>query len=225
MAFNLGGLFSGVGAGGAFGPIGSAVGGLLGGFLGGGPKMPKAQRELLAFQQQIAQQLARYGNSIPGSDPGEAAALAQLHGLLGEQQRSQRDQYGAAAFSPGAGLPPSAVADLLANLSNAQVAQQQSLDSESMMNFLAQRRQALLQASGVGSAAGKFLPPETPGLDLAGTLGPLAQQYGYNKAYNSRYRQPKPGSSGGYITPLKKTPGSYVPGYQGPMGFLGGIPK
>lgn len=204
---------------------------LLGGLFGGKPKMPKAQKELLEFQRNIAQQLARFGNSVPGSDPGESAAMAQLHGLLGEQQRGQRDQLLASAGTPSAGLPANAIQDMLLNLGNAQVAQQSSADSQMMSNFLGQRRQALVQASGVGGAAGQFLPPPTQGVDLAGTFGSFAEEYGRSQEERKRRRefealaalfkqgQGQGQGGGGYMTPLKSS--TVYSGTQ-PRGLFGG---
>src|SRR6266568_8323729 len=89
--FDLNSAMSGAGSGAGFGgPVGALAGGILGGFLGGGPQLPKELKALYRMQMGLADQQRRFSQSVPLSDPGEQAALAQERGLLGQQQNQQR---------------------------------------------------------------------------------------------------------------------------------------
>lgn len=163
--------------------VGSLVAGVAGGLLNKGPKVPKEVRDLYRMQMGIAHQLQGYANSVPGSDPQEEAALAQQHGLLGEQQLQQQQQlYG--AYNPA--TDRGNLSDLMRNLTGQQIAQRTSLDSQHLMDALANRRNALLQASGVGQAAlgPASQMPGTPGVDFSSIFGNLAQSLAYK---NARY--------------------------------------
>src|SRR5437868_3542195 len=72
----------------AGGPWGALAGGLIGGLFGGQQQLPPELKRLYRFQYGQADQLRRFAQSVPLSDPQEQAALASQRGLLGEQQRS-----------------------------------------------------------------------------------------------------------------------------------------
>src|SRR5438046_1412388 len=119
----------------------------------GGNGMSAEQRRQLHLQNNIAQKLYGYSQGVPGSDPQEAAALAQAQAQLGEQQLAQRNQaYAALGANQGAGN----LGDFLANLGSQNVAQRMSLESQHLLNALSQRHQALMQASGVGMNAAQL---------------------------------------------------------------------
>src|SRR5213079_3050409 len=143
--------------------------GLGGLFSGSGhttdPNM-EAQRR---FQQQIAQQLASYGSSVPGSSPDELFNLSQARGNLGVAER-QNQQRAFSAYNPSQGLP---AGQMLANLGNANIAQQMALQSGLLQDASASRRQALQQAANVGQgAAGLYQPHQS---QLGQMLAQLSQ--------------------------------------------------
>jgi hypothetical protein len=170
----------------------AAVAGTIGGLFNKGPKPPKEIKNLWRLQAGIAGDLRSYSHSIPLSDPQEQAALAQEHGLLGEQQMQQQQQlYG--AYNPA--TDRGNLSDLMRNLTGQQIAQRSSLDSQHLMDALASRRSALLQASGVGQAAlgPASQMPGTPGVDFSSLFGNLAQSLAYK---NARYPNTQSGSNG-----------------------------
>lgn len=159
----------------------SALSGLAGAF-GGGPKLPPELRALYRIQKRAAQGLQQFSRSVPLSDPLERAALAQQHGMLGEQQRAQRDQL-YTAQSPFATTSPG---DFLRNLTSQQIGQQSALDSQHLLAALQARRNALLQSAQVaqGAVGAASQQQQGSGDALAALLGQLAQQYTYRQTLN-----------------------------------------
>lgn len=172
----------------------------IAGLFNKGPKMPREIKNLYRLQAGIAGDIRNYSQSVPGSDPQEMAALAQQHGLLGEQQMEQRNQvYG--AYNPN--TDRGNLADLMQNLTGQQLMQRSSLDSQHLMNALANRRSALLQASGVGQAAlgPASQMPGSPGVDFSALFGNLAQSLAYKNARNPK-TQGSNGTNAPIINPL-----------------------
>ena len=175
--------------------IGLSLGGGLLSLLGGGNRLNGQQQGLLDQQRRIAGQFEQYGNGVPGSSPGERAALAQQHAQLGEQQLQQQNQaYGALNRNQGVGN----LADFLQGLASQRTAQNMSLDSSHLMNALAQRRQALLDAAGVSQGASGLASQQAPPNQLPALFGQLAQQLAYKK-YGPQANQDG-GGSGGHTT-------------------------
>ncbi len=158
----------------------------------GGNRMSGEQRRQLQLQNNIAGRLYAEGTGVPGSDPQEQAALASQQAQLGEQQLNQRNQAYAAL---GANQGTSGLGDFLSNLGSQQTAQNMSLSSQHLMNALAMRRQALLQASGVGMSAAQLAQNQGPPNQLPAMFGQLAQSLAYNQAM--KQGQPKTGGGGG----------------------------
>src|SRR5205823_7402487 len=97
--------------------------------------------------RQIQQRFLQYGQGVPGSSPDEQAALASQQAALGEQQLNQRNQlYAALGANQGTGNAP----DMIGNLGSLFTAQHMAVDQQHLLNALAQRREALLQAANVG---------------------------------------------------------------------------
>ncbi len=172
---NLGQGLAGAGAGFASGgPVGGVLG-LLQGIFGGGSHEDPNLRAMRQQQQGIANQLLQYGSSVPGSSPDELFNLSQARGNLGVAQR-QNQQRAFAAFNPNQGLPAS---QMLANLGNANIAQQMSLQSGLLQDASANRRQALQQAALIGQgAAGLYQPHQS---QLGQMLAQLSQAYAYRQ--------------------------------------------
>lgn len=151
MALTLGSALGALGGG---NPVagGLALGGsLLGGFLH--PQMPAEQKRLLRISAGAAGKLYNYANGVPGSDPQELAALAQEKAQLGEDQYNQQQQaYGALSPTQGGVANPN-LADFVSNLMSHQQAQRMSLESNHLMNALAQRKAALQSAAGVAQGS------------------------------------------------------------------------
>jgi hypothetical protein len=179
----------------------AALAGTVGGLFNKGPKMPKEIRNLYRFQSSIGNELRDYSHSVPFSDPQEQAALAQQHGLLGEQQMQQQQQlYG--AYNPA--TDRGNLSDLMRNLTGQQIAQRSSLDSQHLMDALASRRSALLQASGVGQAAlgPASQMPGTPGVDFSSLFSSLANSLAYKNARNPKTQSGSNGVNTPIIQPL-----------------------
>ena len=142
------------------------------GFFGPNQKLSPEQK----FQMDIANQFKGFAGSAPLSDPGERMALAQQRGLLGEEQRTGREQL----FSQLGAIPgqQSGLQDLLRNITQSEIGQRMQLDSQALMEALAQRRQALLQASQTAQGVGSR--QERPGIGSA--LTAFAQMYGQQQA-------------------------------------------
>lgn len=218
-----------------FGGVGNALGaglgggaaslglGLLGGFLGGGPQLPPELKKLYRFQSSIADQLRRYSQGVPMSDPGEQAALAQQRAFLGAEQNNAKNTL-------FAGLPTQArataggQADQLGTLASRQVSQNMALDTNHFLASLANRKNALLQASQVGTAALGAAGAQRYdlGAGLPEMFGNLAQVMSYaherNKGApnNNTGGQPQTAPPGTSFSGFGPVPTSYTPGYQMP---------
>ncbi len=167
----------------------------------GGNQMSAEQRRQLRLQNNIAQRLYAEGTGVPGSSPQEMAALASQRAQLGEQQLQQRNQsYAALGANQGAG----SLGDFLQNLGGLQTAQNMNLQSQHLMNSMAMRRQALLQASGVGMSAAQLANQQGPPNQLPQMFGQLASSLAYNQAMKAGI--PKTGGTPG-ITPGVGAPG------------------
>lgn len=200
------------------GPTGAAVlGGVdfLAGLLGGAPREDPLTRQNRQLQSNVAQQMYRYGTGVPGSDPGETAALAQDRGALGAAQRQQQQQlYG--GWNPMQGT--NGLADMMRNLANNQVGQQMSLQESHMINALSQRRQALMDAANVAGRAANTGPQYQPQSDLPQVLGQVAQMIAKQRAMSQGQGQggvpgAPGGSSGGGAGSGVVLGGNGVPGY------------
>lgn len=186
MGFNIGNLLGS--AANAFGgPWGAVAGGVLGGLFGGSgkPELSPEQQQQYRLQHQISQQLMGYANSVPGSAPDEQAALANSRGQLGAEQAIQRNNV-FAAYNPM--TDRGNAGDMMQHLASQQVAQNMNVTNQQMLQAMAQRRQALLNASGVGATAANIAGSGrvTPGPDFASLFGNLGQQIAYNNELNRR---------------------------------------
>jgi len=152
-AFDLNSAESAASTGGSLGgPWGAVAGGVLGGFLGSEPTLPRELKNLYRMQYGLADQMRRFSQSVPLSDPGEQAALAQERGLLGQEQNQQTGDLQSQLNLNNA--LPGQIGDFATNLSNQQTGQRMALDSQHLLNALSTRRQAILQASNIaGNAA------------------------------------------------------------------------
>lgn len=196
---------------------------LLSGFFGGKQKLSPEQQ----FQMKIAQDMQRFGKSAPLSDPGERAGLANQRAMLGEQQRNQ-EQGLYSMLSPDVTTAP---ADMAQSIAAQQTSQQMALQSQSMMQALQDRRQALMQAAGIAQGVG---PRQNVGGGLAPMLGQMAQMYTQYQAARqgqTHYQQyldaltGKTARSGGIAGPMNPSgnvaPWMQQPGYQAPGGTGG----
>ena len=161
MAFDLGSLGMQLGAG------------LLGGLFSKRPQYTPSQR----LQQQIAQQLQQYSQGVPGSDPQEQAALAQMRGQLGAEQQQATGQVLGSLNS----LAQTNVTDLLRNLSSSQAGERGALDIQALMQSLQAHRAALLQSAQVAGSVGPKGEPAR-GQDFPALFGNLAYQYSQQQA-------------------------------------------
>jgi hypothetical protein len=147
-------------------------GSLLGSLFGKKPGYDPAQR----MQLDIARQLQAFAQGVPGSDPQEQAALAQMRGQLGIEQGQATN----AILGALPGYARTNVADLMKNLAGSQASERSSLDMQALMEALNRRRQALLQAAQVAGSVG----PKQGGhqSDLPAMFGQLAYQQAMQKA-------------------------------------------
>lgn len=160
----------------AFDPLSlglSVVGGLFG---SNRPRYDPSQK----LQMDVARQLQQYAAGVPGSDPGEMAALAEMRARLGQQQAGQRNQLLAAMpqFAQGA------TGDMLTNLGVQQQGAMMSLDLAHMADAMNRRKQALLDSASVARGVG---PQQREPNGVAQGLAGLAYQLGQSKA-NKRPR-------------------------------------
>lgn len=166
------------------GPWGAAVGGLLGGIFGKKkkPKVPTELKRLYDVQFSMADQLRRFAQSPAMSDRLEQTQLADARARLGEQQSVERNQV-YSLYNPQQGT--NAGPNLLTNIYNQQQGQQMALNAQHMLAALQNRRQALVQASGIGAnAANAVSYQQEPSVDLAGAFGSLAQAIAQNRGMN-----------------------------------------
>ena len=198
MASWWGGAASGAAAGASLGkwagPWGAIGGGILGAVFGGKkkPKIPSELKRLYDFQARAAEDLGRFSRSAPLSDRLEQTQLANDRGYLGQQQAQQRDQL-YSLYNPQTmrGSAP----NLLTNLGNQQVGQGMALNAQHLALALQNRRQALLQASGIAAnAAGSVRYQEQPQTDFAGTFGGLAQAMEQSRALKEARRDEEAGN-------------------------------
>lgn len=100
-------------------------------------KLPSEVRRIYNFQYSLADQLRRQAQSTPLSQNYERQSLAQARGELGQQQMAQREQL----FS---GYNPDTMGqsrnDLELSLTNEQIGQNLSLESQHYLNALQYRR-------------------------------------------------------------------------------------
>ena len=176
-----------------------ALASTVAGFFGGGGRN-KEQERLLRISSDAARRLHQFGIGVPGSDPGELAALAQDRALLGEQQLGQRNQLmGMMGTNPQMGSAP----DAMMGMGSLATAQQMALGAQHSMQNLAMRREALGKAAGLAqSSAG--LAQEQGGSQLPQMLGGVAQALAYEKAFK---RQQQQGQAPGTAT-TQGTPGA-----------------
>jgi hypothetical protein len=196
----------------------SAIGGLASAF--GGSSQSKEQRRLFQFQSGIANRLNQFSQSIPGSSPQEIAALASQRGLLGEQQRQDRQGLMSAMdLNQLSGSAP----DALANISNQQTGQQSALTAQHLLQALNNRRDAMGQAAQVAGSAYGMAPQGGAGMaGLGQSLGGLAQMLAYMRALNKPGQvQGVPSPGGGYAG-LGTTPESLARMSQGQAGMMPG---
>jgi hypothetical protein len=165
---------------------------LIGGLFGGREKLTPEQK----LQRNISRQLYGFSQSQPFSDPQERLAMGQDLGMLGEFAANQRQNL--FAQMPALGGMSNAP-DMLQNLNSLQTAQRMNLQSQHMMNALAQRRQAMLQAAGVASSVG----PAQPTSQLPALMGQLAQAYAYSQAFKPQGPQGQRNAPGGSGLPTQ----------------------
>ena len=161
---------------------------MLGGIFGKKkqPKIPSELKRLYDFQARAAEDLGRFARSAPLSDRLEQTQLANDRGQLGQQQAQQRDQL-YSLYNPQTmrGSAP----NLLTNVQNQQTGQGMALNAQHLALALQNRRQALLQASGIAAnAAGTVRYQEQPSTDFAGTFGSLAQAMEQSRALKEARR-------------------------------------
>lgn len=200
----LQGGISGASAGASLGPAGAAglgAAGLLAGFLGG-PRVPPELKRLYRMQYGMADQLRRFAQSVPLSDPGEQAALASQRAQLGEQQRNQQGQlYAALNRNQGTGN----MGDFLTNLNQQNVGQQMAVSAQHYFNALTSRRQALSQASQIGQAAASTYQPQQ-GPDFGALFGDISRLVALNHKPPPTGGLPGGGLPGGGAGPQLQMP-------------------
>jgi len=185
MAFSAQGAQQGANAGAQTGNPWVAGGmALLGALFNKKPSYDPNQRAMMG----IAQQLQQYAGGVPGSSPDEQAQLAQLRGLMGNEQNIATGQVLGAL--PGGARTN--VADLMKNLASSQAGERSSLDLQALMESLNRRRQALMQSAQVYGAVG----PKGGGhqSDLPAMIGNLAYQQAMQKAMRTG-QQPGAGAN------------------------------
>ena len=164
----------------------SAAGGLVSSLFGPKPKYTEGQK----MQLEAARRMRDYSQSVPGSDPQEAAALAQMRGQLGAEQGMATNQI--------LGAMPNYArtnqTDLMRNLAGSQASERGALDLQAMMDWINQRRQAVL---GTAQIAGSVGPPTVRQNNVPQLMGQLAQLYAQNQAM----KQPHPAGGGGPAQP------------------------
>jgi hypothetical protein len=201
-----------LGAGAGFlsgGPVGAVLGG-VGSLLSHRPhEDPVAQQQRL-FQQGIANRLLGFSQGVPGSDPGEIAALAQARGNLGADQR----QYEQGIFGQFNPQMRTSLADMASNLASRFAGQQMALQEAQMTAALQARRDALLQAAKV-APTGK--PQYEPASQLPELMKTLAQSLAYQQAKRKAGAQDQ-AQPGGFPTPDPSNPqnSGVFPGSGGP---------
>lgn len=181
---------------------------LIAGLLGG-DGMTKEQRAAYKMQKAAADQMYRYSQGVPGSDPQEMAALAQNQAQLGEQQLGQqRQMQGALQLGQqGSG----SLQDFMMNMSSQQTAQRMNLSSEHMFNALAQRKQSLLQAAGLAGQAA-----QTAQARQQNGMGQMLGQLGETMAYADAQKQARAArqkaqiQAAGNQNPAPTTPDAYA---------------
>ena len=196
-AFDLNSAESAASTGGSLGgPWGAVAGGVLGGFLGSEPTLPRELKNLYRMQYGLADQMRRFSQSVPLSDPGEQAALAQERGLLGQEQNQQTGDLQSQLNLNNA--LPGQIGDFATNLSNQQTGQRMALDSQHLLNALSTRRQAILQASNIAgnAAAGVKDYQQPPNFsEIFGNIAKLATQ---NSTMNKANQKQGQGQDTGY---------------------------
>lgn len=198
MASLGGGLAGAAGGFAAGGPIGAALGGLAGLF-GGSQKqrLTAEQRAALAQQRAIANQLYGFAQSAPMTSPDELAALAQDRGILGQQQRGTLAGI-YADLNPAQGQIGRQ--DMANTLAAGLQGQQMQLQEQHMLDALARRRQALLEAANVNESVAGMAPGYVPN-PLGEQLGQLAQVVAYQRALKQGQQQRQPAAPKGGTTP------------------------
>lgn len=174
------GIWDGLG-GAIAGPL---IGGIASAFTGG-PKLPKELKDLYRLQRGQADQLRRFSQSIPLSNPQEQAALASQRGLFGEQARNSQAQAGAGYnmnFGQQ-GLP-----DFLSGLSLQQQGGLQDINAQSMQQALLARQNAVGQSAQIAQGAVGSVQYQ-PQQDLGASFGSLARLIGYNQTMGAARRQ------------------------------------
>lgn len=212
-----------LGAGAGFltgGPAGAVIGGISG-LEGQGSREDPQMKAYRQQQDSIARQFMQQAQGVPGADPASLAALAQARGALGADQRqAQQGLYG--QYNPQQGTGN--LADMMGRLQSSFTAQQMSLQEQHMMNALAQRQQALLNAANVGRSAASLYQPRQS--ELSQLLGQVAQQMAY------RQQRGKGGTNNiGGITDYNAsndnplyTPTGAAPGFAGPAPAVPSVP-
>lgn len=167
----------------------------LAGLFGKGPQLPPEVRRLYNMQFDIANQLKGFAGSVPLSDPGEQAALAQMRGMLGEQQRAERGMFMGALGQPG--QPQTNLADALTGLTQQQGGQMMGLNAQALLDALQQRRQALYGAAQTAQGALGAATQRQGGTDFSSILQNLGQLYGQMQARKQGMGGMKPGQQMG----------------------------
>lgn len=191
----------------------SAGSSILGGLVGG-PSMPAGQRNLLRLQHRAAREMGEYARGVPGSDPGERAALASQRGLLGQQQRAAMGNMFGNLGASGAVSDQ----DMLANLMTQFQGQQSALTGAHWQNMLNARRNALVQSAQMAAGA---VPAsqmqQQQGPDLGAILGQLGQAYAFRQSMRQQpqLQQAQPGVTYGPEVSAQRT---------GPFGLQQNLP-
>ena len=146
---------------------------LAGGLLSKKPQYTEMQR----LQMQQARDLDAYSRGVPGSDPQEAAALAQARGMLGQEQQQGLGML-LGSMSPTGMTSQS---DMLRNIGSSFAGERGQLDMQMLMEFLQLRRQAMLGSAQIAGDVGAKGEPGS-GENLPKLFGKLAELYAQRQA-------------------------------------------
>lgn len=193
----------------------TAIAGAISGLFGSKPKYSPMQK----LQMGVANDLMSYSKGVAGSDPQERALLGSLNAQLGAGQRQARDLL-------YAGMPAMArtdTTDMALNLGSREMAQRGNLNLQALMQFLANRKAAGLQAAGVAGGVGA--PQQQGGGEaLPAMFGQLASLYAQKQSMKDLDRIFNKRDAGAG-TQSVKTPGALGAGAGAGGGTLGwGMP-
>lgn len=170
------------------------------------PEMPEEMKRLYRLARRLYKERLAFAKGIPGSAPGEQAAIAQAKGLAGQQMGNAYQEFLAArgARGPVSGSD----ADASRIFGESQAGNLMNIDMGMMAQFLQNRENVYGQLPGIlGAAGGAASSGFAAGRSAGGGFDPMqalsaaAYEYGLGKGSAPKSTAIKPPASGVQYTP------------------------